>query len=1198
MITIYEENATDFTGNGLGTLNPISCIVSETINGNYELVLTHPIDKAGKFARIQKERIIRAPVPAAKTPRLQIAGSGGSREIYRVLTGSGERLNMRNGPSMDAKIIGAYRVGTEVVIIDRLSHAEWSEVTTPDGKRGWMWKEWLDYERTEMSGEAAEESIIKEPAILRDQPFRIYKIEPTLTGITAYARHVFYDLMDNMVSSYAPSAETRGAAAFTGLADATEDAHGFTFYSDLDSTAEDVEIIDKNPAEAILDDGGLIEAYGGELMRDWWDVYLMKRIGEVSGMRIREGKNLLGIKYGVDTTNAATRIIPKGEDEDGKPLYLPERYIDSEHIGDYAHVKWSVLEIKDAKEKKKGDEKRTKEECYQLMRDAVKAAYEAGADLPDVTLNVDFINCAETEEYRQYRFLQGIYMGDTVSVTAKRVGVEVAMRMTQYSYDCMKRKYAKMTLGTVDATIDGNMINPRSIGIGTIKGSMIKPGSIGSGQIEDGAVNGLKIALAAIGYAHIGQAAIDQLAANAVTAIRADIRELVAGNITTDQLYADLAVIAAAQITAANIEKANIQWAEIKTLAAEMARIANAEIGTATIDYAKIVDAAIGTAIITEGVGGKLYINRLAVTEANMVQLTVGALMLKAEDGSFVRLIADGEGGVRTEKIEVEGENVADATIPGGKLIENTITARELNVAQIFADQALIRAIKAANIDVADLFAAQATIEALDAYIIKASTIEALKGSLDIWAEEKIKLGIAENPASSVKSGSGILIDKDHVRLFAKETLIAIQSGSGGEETVAKFDEDGVTAVRVQAGNLTYRYDGPTMLYVNPDATSDQLAGGAHFRSLTDACASLNDRTITRDVTISVLGDSYGDAVLANICGGSVTIQGGGRSLIGTMDMKDCTSRIGIYGLTVTQPASSAALSAVWIANCRYVALEESVRISGNGGNNALVVEAGSTVWMLGTELYNAKDLMYAMYGTHVTAQGIKGGGCVNFAVANGCILKMAGSRPEGGFASANAALLVPADPMTLPVNGQSAQPGIPEVRTAAWDYIGSDSYADGWSWIADDDVRQGYNGKRICGVIWFDAAAIRNALNGRTINQASLRLYMMGGVGRGVSVKIQMYGTDKEYEGRTGAPALTKSYGTIGLAAPGEINEIAIPVQAVADLVSGETRALVLLSDDEELYKDRGYSTNYARFAGSTSADAGTCPRLTVTYQ
>ena len=93
--------------------------------------------------------------------------------------------------------------------------------------------------------------------------------------------------------------------------------------------------------------------------------------------------------------------------------------------------------------------KKTKEQCYTEMRKAAQDEYAKGCDMPTVTLSVDFINCAETEEYRQYGFLQNIFLGDAVRVIARRIGVAVSMRMTQYTYDCLTKKYTAMTLGTV-----------------------------------------------------------------------------------------------------------------------------------------------------------------------------------------------------------------------------------------------------------------------------------------------------------------------------------------------------------------------------------------------------------------------------------------------------------------------------------------------------------------------------------------------------------------------------------------------------------------------------------------------------------------------------------------------------------------------------------------------------------------------------
>ena len=92
-----------------------------------------------------------------------------------------------------------------------------------------------------------------EPRQLRDQPFRIYRVVPELTKVTVYARHIFYDLLDNMVKSLKPSPSAVGASVVQSLASACLSEHGFTFYSDLTSTAEEVEWENVNPVEAMLE---------------------------------------------------------------------------------------------------------------------------------------------------------------------------------------------------------------------------------------------------------------------------------------------------------------------------------------------------------------------------------------------------------------------------------------------------------------------------------------------------------------------------------------------------------------------------------------------------------------------------------------------------------------------------------------------------------------------------------------------------------------------------------------------------------------------------------------------------------------------------------------------------------------------------------------------------------------------------------
>jgi phage minor structural protein len=824
MICAYLPDCTDFSGNGLGPVNPSSCAVTETLNGEWELELTHPLDEQGKWHRLVEGNILRAPVPAAMTPQVKLYGTG--KMIYKVST-SRDPLRLRSGTGTKYKILGRYKKGTEVIVLST-ANSSWYEVSCPDGKRGYMASSYLTYVRTEATPGQAAKAVI-ESRQLRDQPFRIYRVVPELTKITVYARHVFYDLLDNMIKSYKPAVSTAGSVVAQNIYSKCLTEHDFTFYSDLTSTADEVEFENVNPVDAILGEGGLAEKYGAELARDWYDVFLVQRVGTDTDVQIREGKNLLGISYDVDITDVVTRIMPTGETKDGEVLYLDELFRDSPHIGDYPHPKWIHLAVSEAKVSKD----LTTAQAKTKMRAAVQAEYDKGCDLPAVTLKVDFINCAETEEYRQYKALQNIFLGDAVRVIARRIGVAVSMRLTQYTYDCLTRKYTAMTLGTVADTVEGNIISSRQLASGSIPGAKLTLNSVGAGQLQNGSVGSLHIGLAAIQSAHIqdaaiinaliedaaitrakiAQATIGELNADAITAVSARIQELVAGGVTTDELYAALATIALAQITTANIENAHISWAEIGTLAAEMANIAVAQITTvninqASIDWANIVslntavanialaqitsanlesahiewaniadlnaavahiavaqlttahlheaeidwagitelnaaiaditsasietadiswanikDLTTGTAIIERGINGKLYVADLAVTEGNIASLTVGELIVKGADGSFYAVSVDEAGVVTTTKKEVTGSDIADASLPGGKLLEDAITARELNVQSIFADEALIRAIKAANLDVDDLFTHTAFIARLQAVDITGNEV-------------------------------------------------------------------------------------------------------------------------------------------------------------------------------------------------------------------------------------------------------------------------------------------------------------------------------------------------------------------------------------------------------------------------------------------------------------------------------------------
>lgn len=68
MITIHEKTAQTFETLGLGALVSNSCIVTEELNGAYELELKHPYDEGGKWQRLERGRILYASTPRGKQP--------------------------------------------------------------------------------------------------------------------------------------------------------------------------------------------------------------------------------------------------------------------------------------------------------------------------------------------------------------------------------------------------------------------------------------------------------------------------------------------------------------------------------------------------------------------------------------------------------------------------------------------------------------------------------------------------------------------------------------------------------------------------------------------------------------------------------------------------------------------------------------------------------------------------------------------------------------------------------------------------------------------------------------------------------------------------------------------------------------------------------------------------------------------------
>ncbi|MDA2544411.1 phage tail protein, partial [Bacillus cereus] len=267
--------------------------------------------------------------------------------------------------------------------------------------------------------------------------------------ITAQCYHIFYDLTENLIEDIFAET-TNGNGAMNRMSAGCQYKHPFQFYSDVPKIAS-ARIVRKNPVEALLDssqDNSFVNRWGGELKRDNFDVKMLLNRGMDRGVVIRHKKDLLGYEGNVDWKSPITRIMPQGFDG----LFLPEKYVDSPIINKYPHPKIKVVEFKHIKaaigENADDEDAVPLEEAYRLLRQAAKDMFAIQkVDQPKANYNVKFQELSQTEEYKDYKHLQSVYMADTVTVEHQEDGIDIKAKVIAYKYDPIKKEYLDITIG-------------------------------------------------------------------------------------------------------------------------------------------------------------------------------------------------------------------------------------------------------------------------------------------------------------------------------------------------------------------------------------------------------------------------------------------------------------------------------------------------------------------------------------------------------------------------------------------------------------------------------------------------------------------------------------------------------------------------------------------------------------------------------
>ena len=531
-----------------------------------------------------------------------------------------------------------------------------------------------------------------------EQCFRIYSVAVDTANheVAVEARHISYDFMGNMCGRLPTQMGTYVVNALAKMRNALFTPDDRILATNITRRVNLGDRSFVNPIKFLLDpEYGLVQRARARLVRDKNDFYLLGNDEPADrGYEIAYGKNMTGISWSKSTDEVITRIVPLGEDADGKTLLLPEKWMDSPHIGEYPVVHTGTLTVSDAKEVvvDEDDEETpseditpmSKEECYALMRQAVADEFAKGCDLPDLTLEIDFIHIGDTEEYRQYRNLERVFLYDLVRIRHAPTGFVAKAQVSGYEWNALTRRYNSITVGNVFA-VESSAVAGYQLTEGAVTATKIAHGSVTGSSLRELSVTNAKLAHAAVGTANIQDAAIT----------RAQIAD---------------------------------------------AAVGTAQIGLAAITQALIGAEAVGTTQIADGSITDAKIVELTANKINAGTLSVERLELMGSKNSVVYALNNAGNLVSQNVDTLDGDVLTERSITGDKIVANAITANEIASRTITSNEILAGTITGAEI-------AAETIEGAN---IKGGTITTghvasdFGKTLDLSSNEGINLRVSQ----------------------------------------------------------------------------------------------------------------------------------------------------------------------------------------------------------------------------------------------------------------------------------------------------------------------------------------------------------------------------------------------------------------------------------------------------------------------
>lgn len=277
------------------------------------------------------------------------------------------------------------------------------------------------------------------------QAFRIYNISKPINGkVTINAHHISYDLAKNTCMPFSVTASASACnTTLQGLKTNAVETCDFTFWTDVTTVSAYKQTLPSSIRKRLGGvDGSVLDMFGGEYEWDNLTVKLHKTRGSLKNIPLRYGKNITDIVQDTNIAETVTGIVPFWADQEGDNIVtLPEKAVYSSHASDYSSALTVPMDFSD---------KYTEAPSVATLRAAAEA-YVAQTDfgVPKVSTEVNFIDLAETEEYKDILQLQHVYLCDTIPVIFEKLGISTTAKVVKVDFDVLKERYRSITVGSL-----------------------------------------------------------------------------------------------------------------------------------------------------------------------------------------------------------------------------------------------------------------------------------------------------------------------------------------------------------------------------------------------------------------------------------------------------------------------------------------------------------------------------------------------------------------------------------------------------------------------------------------------------------------------------------------------------------------------------------------------------------------------------